>query len=103
MRTFSALFLRLDTKHYERWIVLIAQWSLIGAIVIGGPATVGTNEHGPFCEKSFDLQILTDLMTTFQMALRAIGVGLLQTIRWSASCTYSIPRLLDNDLSCPSV
>jgi hypothetical protein len=74
-RTFSVLFLRLDTKHYEKWIVLIAQWSLIGAIVIGGPATARTDRHGPYCEKLFDLRIFTKLITTFQMALRAIGVG----------------------------
>ncbi|KAN0107003.1 hypothetical protein V8E52_010605 [Russula decolorans] len=47
-RTFSVLFLRLDTKHYEKWIVLIAQWSLIGAFVIGGPATARSDRHGPF-------------------------------------------------------
>jgi len=47
-RTFSVLFLRLDTKHYEKWIVLIAQWSLIGTIVIGGPAAARTDEHGPY-------------------------------------------------------
>lgn len=47
-RTFSVLFLRLDTKHYEKWIVLIAQWSLIGAIVLGGPATARTDKHGPY-------------------------------------------------------
>jgi len=74
-RTFSVLFLRLDTKRYERWIVLIAQWSLIGSIIIGGPATVRTDKHGPYCEKSFDLRIFTDFMTTFQMVLWAIGVG----------------------------
>jgi hypothetical protein len=74
-RTFSVLFLRLDTKHYEKWIVLIAQWSLIGAIVIGGPATARTDKHGPYCEKLFDPQICTNFMTTFQMASWANGVG----------------------------
>jgi hypothetical protein len=74
-RTFSVLFLHLETKHYEKWIVLIAQWSLIGAIVIGGPATVKIDKHGPYCEKLFDLQIVTNFMTTFQMASWVIGVG----------------------------
>jgi hypothetical protein len=74
-RTFSVLFLRLDTKHYVKWIVLIAQWSLISTIVIGGPATVRTDKHGPYCEKSFDLLFPTDFITAFQMALWEIGVG----------------------------
>jgi hypothetical protein len=74
-RTFSVLFLRLDTKHFVKWIVLIAQWSLICAIVIGGPATVRTDKHGPYCEKSFDLLFSTSFMTTFQMALWMMGVG----------------------------
>lgn len=64
-RTFSVLFLRLDTKHYVKWIVLISQWSLIGAIVIGGPATVRTDKHGPYCEKLFALRFFSDFMTTF--------------------------------------
>jgi hypothetical protein len=50
IRTFTVLFLRLEAKSYEKWIVLIAQWSLIGAIVIGGPATASTDRHGPYCE-----------------------------------------------------
>lgn len=90
-RTFSVFFLRTDYVHYEKWIVLVAQWALIGAIVIGGPAMVKT-EHGPYCEKLFDLQIFTDLITAFQMALWEIGVGLLQTILFSALCTYSRSR-----------
>lgn len=49
-RTFTVLFLRLDNKRYEKWIVLIAQWSLIGTIVIGGPATARTDRHGPYCK-----------------------------------------------------
>lgn len=53
-RTFTVFFLRLESKSYEKWIVVIAQWSLIGAIVIGGPATVRTDEHGPYCERLFD-------------------------------------------------
>lgn len=68
-RTFSVFFLRLDTRHYVKWIVLISQWSLIGAIVIGGPATVRIDKHGPYCEESFDLQFPPVLITTFQMAL----------------------------------
>ena len=55
-RTFNVLFLRLETKHFEKWIVLIAQWSLIGAIVIGGPATTRADRHGPYCEELFDLR-----------------------------------------------
>ena len=57
-RTFSVLFLRLDTKHYEKWIVLIAQWSLIGTIVIGGPATAKSDRHGPFCESCLICEFL---------------------------------------------
>lgn len=92
-RTFSVFFLRTDYVHYEKWIVLVAQWSLIGAIVIGGPATV-KSEHGPYCEKLFDLHVFTNLMTAFKMALWAIGVGLLQTILSSALCTYFKSRNL---------
>jgi len=50
-RTFYVLFLRLEVKHYMMWLVLIAQWSFVGALVIAGPATAKTDKHGPFCEQ----------------------------------------------------
>jgi hypothetical protein len=58
-RTFSVFFLRMEYMHYEKWIVLVVQWSLIGAIIIGGPATAKIDKHGPYCENLFDLQIFT--------------------------------------------
>jgi len=80
-RTFSVFFLRLDTKHYVKWIVLISQWSLIGAIVIGGPATVRTDEHGPYygivgdwcwIAANYTFQrIILDYMVAFMSALSA--------------------------------
>jgi len=47
-RIFIVLFLRLKVKRSVMWLVMISQWSLIGAIGIAGPATVGSNKHGPF-------------------------------------------------------
>jgi hypothetical protein len=50
-RTFYVLVLRFDDKHYMTWLVLVAQWSFVGALVIAGPATARTDKHGPFCEQ----------------------------------------------------
>lgn len=49
VRTFLDLFLRVAHYRYTMWITLIAIWSLVGAVVIAGPATASGN-HGPFCE-----------------------------------------------------
>ncbi|KAH8984511.1 hypothetical protein EDB92DRAFT_1819049 [Lactarius akahatsu] len=46
-RTFLVLFLRVPHKRYTMWITLIANWSLLGAIVIAGPATT-SDKLGPF-------------------------------------------------------
>lgn len=46
-RTFLVLFLRVPHKRYTMWITLIANWSLLGAIVIAGPATA-SDKLGPF-------------------------------------------------------
>ncbi|KAH9012904.1 hypothetical protein EDB85DRAFT_1900043 [Lactarius pseudohatsudake] len=46
-RTFLVLFLRVPDKRYTMWITLIANWSLLGAIVIAGPATT-SDKLGPF-------------------------------------------------------
>jgi hypothetical protein len=85
-RTFSVLFLRLDTKHYEKWIVLIAQWSLIGAIVIGGPATARTDEHGPYCEKLLDLRNFTNVHDYF-------SDGIVGDWCWIAA-NYTVQRIV---------
>lgn len=50
IRTFVDLFLRVEVDNYAMWLVMISQWSLIGAIVIAGPATAKIEKHGPFCE-----------------------------------------------------
>jgi len=50
------LFLRVEVENYAMWLVMISQWSLIGVIVIAGPATAKIEKHGPFCEQSsYDL------------------------------------------------
>ncbi|KAI9457101.1 hypothetical protein BJY52DRAFT_522120 [Lactarius psammicola] len=46
-RTFLVLFLRVPHKRYTMWITLTANWSLLGAIVIAGPATA-SDKRGPF-------------------------------------------------------
>ncbi|KAH8994661.1 hypothetical protein EDB86DRAFT_3167243 [Lactarius hatsudake] len=46
-RTFLVLFLRVPHKRYTMWITLIANWSLLGAIVIAGPAMT-SDKLGPF-------------------------------------------------------
>jgi len=46
--TFFVLFLRVDFKHYAMWLVMFSQWSLIGAIIIAGPATTSGSKTGPF-------------------------------------------------------
>jgi hypothetical protein len=56
-RIFIVLFLRLKVKRNVMWLVMISQWSLICAIGIAGPATVGSNKHGPFCEYSHRMKI----------------------------------------------
>ncbi|KAI0295876.1 hypothetical protein B0F90DRAFT_1637285, partial [Multifurca ochricompacta] len=52
MRTFMVLFVRIPSKRYSMWISLIGTWSLIGTIVIAGPATAKSDRHGPYCEHS---------------------------------------------------
>jgi len=47
-RTFLVLFLRIETRRYTMWIVLIGVWSFVGVIVTGGPATARTDIHGPY-------------------------------------------------------
>lgn len=56
MRIFIVLFLRLEVKRSVMWLVMVSQWSLIGAIAFAGPATARTDRHGPFCEHSYRMR-----------------------------------------------
>ncbi|KAF8267937.1 hypothetical protein EI94DRAFT_1579359 [Lactarius quietus] len=85
-RTFLVLFLRVPHRRYTKWITLIANWSLFGAIVTAGPA-IATVEHGPFYGISGDwcwissnygsLRITLDYMVIFISALLAFIMYLL--------------------------
>ncbi|KAH9963805.1 hypothetical protein BC827DRAFT_1266148 [Russula dissimulans] len=80
-RTFYVLVLRFDDKHYMTWLVLVAQWSFVGALVIAGPATARTDKHGPFYGISGEWcwiapnyvtqRIVLDYMVIFMSALLA--------------------------------
>ena len=84
-RIFIVLFLRLEVKRSVMWLVMVSQWSLIGAIAFAGPATARTDKHGPFCEHSYPhCSIRSD--DRLQTALRIIGVGYLRTTSPIALC-----------------
>ncbi|PSR73133.1 hypothetical protein PHLCEN_2v10989 [Hermanssonia centrifuga] len=46
--TFWVLFLRWDLRRYVMIATMIFGWSLIGTLVIAGPATGGVKVNGPF-------------------------------------------------------
>ncbi|KAJ6593635.1 hypothetical protein B0H19DRAFT_1091328 [Mycena capillaripes] len=48
IHTFCLLFLELKSSRFTLLTTLIAGWSGIAAIVIGGPAALDTTHHGPF-------------------------------------------------------
>lgn len=50
--TFCLLVLEIKMRQFILWTSLFAGWSFIGAIVIGGPATLDTAKRGPFREYS---------------------------------------------------
>jgi hypothetical protein len=103
-RIFIVLFLRLEVKRSVMWLVMISQWSLIGAIGFAGPATARTDKHGPFCEYSYrrSSRFLKRSDDHLQMALRIIGVGYLRTILPIALCAYFIFSTLLNSSDSPS-
>ena len=89
--TFFVLFLRVEFKRYALWLVMFSQWSLIGAIIIAGPATTSGSTTGPFCEQpSYDSCFFTRFDDHLQTAFQAIGVGYLRTMKFSALCACFI-------------
>lgn len=88
--TFLVLFLRIPHKRYTKWITLVANWSLLGAIVIAGPTTASV-KHGPFYGISGDWcwislnygaqRIALNYMVMFISAMLAFTLNLLAFLK----------------------
>ncbi|KAI0259228.1 hypothetical protein BC834DRAFT_641977 [Gloeopeniophorella convolvens] len=87
VRTFWVLFLRIPIKHHLMWVTLVGSWSLIGAIIIAGPATINVNKSGPFygisgdwCWISSEYQVHRVVLDYMVMFLSALFSFILYTL-----------------------
>ncbi|KAH9986752.1 hypothetical protein BJV74DRAFT_796723 [Russula compacta] len=98
-QTFFVLFLRLEIKRYVMWTLLIAIWSIVGVIVMAGPATAN-DIHGPYygisgawcwIASNYSVQrIVLDYMVMFISALLAFILYSLVFLKLRGIIAYTI-------------